>query len=158
MSLPKLRPAVVMILVLVASAALVPCAVAQRLTLTLTPLTISFPSADPDATPSIAAAPVTVTYRIRNSGGANWQITMQASGDLTAGTAIISASNITWAATPVPPFQDGTLSASVPQRLAAGSGDVTPSRTGTVIFSLANAWTHNVGTYTTSIVFTLTCP
>jgi hypothetical protein len=131
---------------------------AQALTLSLSRTTIPFASADPDTTPSIAAPVVTVTYRVRFNGGNNWQLTLLASGDLNSGSATIAVSNVTWTATPTPPFQAGTMNATLAQRLAGGTGDVNPARTGQVAFFLANSWSYDVGTYTTSFIFTLTAP
>ncbi len=131
---------------------------AQTLTLTLTPASISFASADPDTTPSIASPAVNVRYRVRNNGGHNWQITLLAGGDLTSAAGTIGISNVTWTATPAPPFQNGTLSRTVAQRLAGGSGNVNPTRTGTVVFFLANSWTYNVGVYSATVSFTLVAP
>jgi hypothetical protein len=135
-----------------------PAARAQTLTLTIAPSTIAFANADPDTTPSIDAPSITVTYRVRQNGGGNWRITLLAGGDLTAGSATIPITNVTWTATPAPPFQDGTMSRTLAQTLASGTGNVQNSTTATVVFRLANAWTHNAGTYSASIVFTLTAP
>jgi len=130
---------------------------AQALSLSLSRTTIPFASADPDTTPSIAAPVVTVTYRVRFNGGNNWQLTLLASGDLSSGSATIAVSNVTWTATPAP-FQAGTMNRAVAQRLAGGTGDINPARTGQVTFFLANSWSYDVGTYTASFIFTLTAP
>ncbi len=130
---------------------------AQTLSLSLSRTTIPFASADPDTTPSVAAPVVTVTYRVRNNFG-DWQLTLLAAGNLSSGSATIPVSAVTWTATPVPPFQSGTMSATVAQRLAGGSGNINPARTGQVTFQLANSWDYNVGTYSTVFTFTLTAP
>jgi hypothetical protein len=132
---------------------------AQRVDLSLSATSIAFPSADPDTTPSIAAPVMQVTYRIRqNASDADWQITVLASGDLSSGLATIPVSNITWSATPSPPFQSGTMSAITAQRVAGGFGNVNPSRTGYLSFFLANSWSYDVGTYSAVFTFTLTAP
>ena len=130
---------------------------AQRLELSVSPASISFPSADPDVSPTIAAAPVVVAIRIRQSSGP-WQLTVLANGDLMSGSETVDITNVTWTATPVPPFQNGTLSRTVAQRMASGTGSVNPTQNGTVTFRLANSWTYNVGTYTQTLVFTLSTP
>lgn len=135
-----------------------PAARAQTLTLGIAPSTIAFANADPDTTPTIAAPSITVTYRVRNNASGNWRITLLAGGDLTAGAATIPIANVTWTATPAPPFQNGTMSRTLAQTLASGSGNVANTTTATVVFRLANSWTHNAGTYSASIVFTLTAP
>ncbi len=131
-------------------------AFAQTLVLSLSPSTITFSAADPDTTPTITAPSVTVEYEVEDNGSNNWRITLLAGGDLTTGSATIAITNVTWTATPAPPFQAGTLSKTVAQTLASGTG--IPNQTGTVVFRLANSWTYNVGTYTASVVFTLSAP
>ena len=131
---------------------------AQTLDLTLSTSSISFASADPDTTPSVVAAAVTVTYRVRNNAGGSWRITLLAGGDLTSGSASIPISLVTWTATPAPPFQNGAMSGTVAQTVASGAGNVQSPRTGNVVFSLENRWTHNPGIYTASIAFTLVAP
>lgn len=133
-------------------------AAAQRLELAVSPLSITFPSADPDISPSVAAAPVVVSVRIRQNQGTPWQLTVLANGDLISGSETVDITNVTWAATPAPPFQNGTLSKAVAQRLAAGSGNVNPTQNGSVTFRLANSWIYSAGTYTQTIVFTLSAP
>ncbi len=132
---------------------------AQRLDLSLSPRVNSFPSADPDAVPLIEAAPVQVTYRVRQSDpNAPWSLTVLAGGDLMAGSARIDVSNVTWVATPAPPFQNGTLSKTVAQRIASGTGNLNPTATGSITFRLANSWTYNTGTYSQTVLFTLSVP
>jgi hypothetical protein len=132
-------------------------AAAQRLELSVTPASISFPSADPDVTPTIAAAPVVVSIRIRQSSGP-WQLTVLANGDLMSGGETVDITNVAWTATPVPPFQNGTLSRTVAQRMASGTGNVNPTQNGSVVFRLANSWNYAAGTYTQTLVFTLSAP
>jgi hypothetical protein len=131
---------------------------AQRLNLSVSPQVISFPSSDPDAVAIINAPAMTVTYRVRQNGGSPWLMTVLAGGDLNAGTAHITISNVTWTATPAPPFQNGTLSRTVAQRIASGTGNVNPARTGSVTFRLANSWTYSTGNYTQTVLFTLSAP
>lgn len=133
-------------------------AAAQILTLNLSTTSIAFPAAgDPDTTPTLAAPALTITYGITDRNRKDtWTLTMLASGDLVAGGAVIPISNLTWTATPAPPFRSGTMSATVAQMLATDTTDVTPPRTGTVVFSLVNSWSFYAGTYSQTIVFTLT--
>lgn len=131
---------------------------AQTLELSLSPRVISFPSSDPDAVPLVAAAPVTVSYRIRQNSGSPWSLTVLADGDLISGPAKVDISNVTWIATPAPPFQNGTLSKTVAQRIASGTGNVAALASGSVTFRLANSWTYSTGTYTQTVLFTLSVP
>lgn len=131
---------------------------AQTLNLTLSSASIAFASADPDTTPQVAAPVFTVSYRVRQNGGGNWAITLLASGDLSSGLATIPISAITWTATPSPPFQGGTMSAAFAQTLASGVGNVNPEDDGFVVFRLANSWSYDTGTYTSTFTFTLSAP
>ena len=83
---------------------------------------------------------------------------MLANGDLISGTQTVDITNVTWAATPAPPFQNGTLSKTVAQRIAAGTGNLNPTKDGSVTFRLANSWNYAAGMYTQTIVFTLSTP
>ena len=128
----------------------------SRLDINITPVTIAFPLSDPDTVPIVSAAPVQITYRIRQNSGP-WTLTVLASGDLLAGSAAIDISNVTWVASPAP-LQNGVLSKTVAQPLAAGTGNVNPAQQGQVTFRLANSWTYTAALYTQTIVFTLAAP
>jgi hypothetical protein len=119
---------------------------------------ITFPSSDPDSVAVVNAPAMTVTYRVRQNGGSPWLMTVLAGGDLIAGAARIDISNVTWTATPAPPFQNGALSKTVAQRVASGTGNVNPAKTGSVTFRLANSWTYSTGNYTQTVLFTLSAP
>jgi len=129
---------------------------AQKLTLAVTPSTVSFASADPDTTPTILAAPITVSVRVQSNSGA-WHLTVQANGDLLSGGATIDATQVSWTAAP-PPFQNGTLSKVAAQPIASGTGNVNPAINGSVVFRLANSWNYSAGIYSQTIVFTLSAP
>ena len=133
-------------------------AAAQRLDLTVTPGVITFPSTDPDIAPLVAAAPVQVSYRVRQNNFGPWTLTVLAGGDLNSGSSTVDISTVTWVATPAPPFQNGTLSKTVAQTLASGTGNVNPARTGSITFRVANSWTYIAGTYTQTVIFTLSAP
>ena len=135
-------------------------AMAQKLELAiaLSPAVITFPSSDPDTVPLVSAAPVQLTYRVRGNGNAPWSLTVLAAGDLLSGPSRVDISNVTWVATPAPPFQNGTLSKTVAQRVASGTGNINPDSIGSITFRLANSWTYDTGTYTQTILFTLTAP
>jgi hypothetical protein len=128
-----------------------------QLDLTISPLSISFDSANPDTTPSITAAPIVVTIRVRQNTGP-WTLTVLANGDLLSGSSSVDISNVTWTATPAPPFQGGTLSKTVAQRVASGTGTVNPAQNGSLTFRLTNSWIYNAANYTQTLVFTLTAP
>jgi hypothetical protein len=129
-----------------------------QLDLSVSPLSVSFASADPDTTPVIAAVPVVVTVRVRQNLGGPWTLTVLAGGDLLAGSATVDISNVSWTATPAPPFQNGTLSKTVAQRLASGTGNVLPAQNGSITFRLVNSWIYSAANYTQTVVFTLSAP
>lgn len=132
-------------------------AAAQRVDVTVTPVSINFSAQDPDTAPVLYSAPVQVRYRVRGNNGP-WTLSVLAEGDLISGGATVDISNISWVATPAPPFQNGTLSKTVAQTVASGTGNTQGNPTGQVIFRLANLWTYTAGTYTQTVVFTLTAP
>jgi hypothetical protein len=133
-------------------------AAAQRLDLTVTPATIVIPTADPDVVPVVSGNPAIIAYRVRGNGNDPWLITVLASGDLTSGPSTIPISQVSWTAAPAPPFRNGTLSSSIAQVVASGSGNANPLRLGFIIFRLTNSWTYDAGIYTQSLVFTLSAP
>jgi hypothetical protein len=87
-----------------------------------------------------------------------WTMTVLAGGDLISGASTVDISNVTWVATPAPPFQNGTLNKTVAQTIASGTGNVNPVATASITFQLANSWTYNTGTYTQTVLFTLSAP
>ena len=120
------------------------------------PTTITFPSNDPDTVPVLAAAPVRVSYIAQGSRRNPWTLTVRAEGDLISGASTIPISNVSWLATPSPPFRNGTLS-TVAQTLATGTGLINVER-GDVTFRFVNSWNYTVGTYSQTITFTLSSP
>jgi len=129
---------------------------AQTLRLTVTPTTISFAADDPDTSPKINANQ-TVNVAIRNTkmGNRTWRLTLTANGNLidSSSSATIPISNISWTATPTPPFQGGTLAASVAQTAAQAKGNY--NATGVFTFVFTNSWSYWAGSYTQTVTFTL---
>ena len=130
---------------------------AQRVDLTITPAAFTFPSADPDVSPVVTSPTLTVRYRVQQNRDAQWRITVLANGDLMSGGASISVSNVTWTATPAPPFQNGTMNSTVEQLVASGTGN-TPTSNGTITFALVNSWNYAAGVYSQSFIFTISAP
>ena len=131
---------------------------AQRLDLAVVPGAIVIPTGDPDVVPVVSSAPANIEYRIRQNGNDPWLLTVLAAGDLVSGASTIAISEVTWLATPSPPFLNGTLSSSVAQTVAAGTGSVPRPSIGSITFRLTNSWTYDAGIYTQSLVFTLSTP
>lgn len=132
--------------------ALPSAAAAQRITFSVSPPSFTYPSADPDSSPTVSSPQLTISYRLRNWSGRSWTITVQAQTDLVSGSSSIPAGNISWTATPAP-FVTGTLSTTA-RTLASGTGNVTPTRYGYLTFSLMNLWSYPTGTYSHTVLFT----
>jgi hypothetical protein len=125
--------------------------------LTLSASSLTFPDADPDSVPNIPAsgAPLTITAKARTGLGSAVTLTVQASANLQSGLDTIPISQVRWTATGSG-FVAGTMSATAAQPVATwvSSG----SWIGTQSYTLVNAWTYAVGTYTTTLTYTLTAP
>jgi hypothetical protein len=82
-------------------------------------------------------------------------LTVQAKDDHTDRTNRIGVENVRWNASGAG-FRSGTLSRTAPQVLGSwtGSGE----RTGSVSFFLANRFEYPTGTYSATLVYTLTIP
>jgi hypothetical protein len=131
--------------------------VAARAKLSLSSSTVSFASADPDTTPSIAATEgaITISAKGKTSSGSAITLSVLASDDLRSGSDTIAISNVTWTATGAG-FAAGTLSRTVAQPV--GSWTNSGSRTGTQAYALANSWTYPAGSYTARATYTLAAP
>lgn len=125
--------------------------------LTLSTATVSFPDADPDAIPLIPSSggPVFISAKTRATPGAQVVLTVLAADDLRSGLDVIPASNITWTATG-PGFVGGTLSTTSPVTVGTWSGSGV--RSGAQQLYFTNLWSHPTGTYTLSLLYTLTAP
>jgi len=125
----------------------------QELTLWISPLSIYFPPADPDTDPVIFSdSPVLL--EITAPVNTNWRLTIGANGDLRAGQGgRIPIENISWTASPSPPFLNGVLSSHTPFQIAEGQGPT--SLTGEMNFQFQNNWDYLTGLYTQTITITL---
>lgn len=125
--------------------------------LSLTPASLLFPDADPDLVSSIPSAtgPIALAARTRSSPGSQVTLAMIASDDLRSGMDTIPVAALRWTATGSG-FVGGTASRTSSQLVGAwvGSG----ARTGTQSFTLDNTWQRAAGTYTVSLIYTLTSP
>jgi hypothetical protein len=125
--------------------------------LSLPTTNVVFPDADPDLVPKIppTGGALSITAKARAARGSQVILTIQAADDLRSGLNVIGAQAITWTATG-PGFSGGTLSKTSSVRLAqwAGSG----VRTGTQTLFFANLWTYTTGTYSATLLYTLTAP
>ena len=94
---------------------------AAEVTLSVSPASITFSDADPDLTPSLTAnSTVRVTITVTGNGNNSWRLTHLANGDLSPS---IPISNVSWTVSPQPPFVNGSMSRSVAQTAAQGTGN-----------------------------------
>lgn len=127
--------------------------------LQIDPTTIIFPSADPDLEPVVAAnSPVRIrltTWPPRR----NWILYIRAEGNLLSTEGyIIDINNISWQATPQPPFNDGTLVAGMNLLLGSGRTDSKGIQEGELSFFFKNSWNYYAGEYRQSVTFTAILP
>ena len=122
--------------------------------LTISPLTVSFPSADPDTVPSVAATENPISVRVRTEGSQTMvtQLTVATGGDLRSGGSIIPISKVTWTASGGG-YVPGRLSGSSPQFVGQWLGKVDSQ--GQLRFWLENSWSYAVGDYSQNLVYTL---
>lgn len=122
------------------------------ITINIYPTAITFPPADPDLEPVVAANSSVRVQITTSPPNRRWELLIRAEGNLVSASGqVISISNISWTATPQPPFRDGVLAAGQNLVLATGGrGDLT----GEVFFSFQNSWSYVAGEYTQIITFT----
>jgi hypothetical protein len=130
--------------------------VSAKAKLTLGVAAVNFADADPDSVPSIAATenPVSVTVKAQTGGASSVTLTVQANGDLDSGTDTIDITNVTWTATGAG-FVAGTMDTAAQ---SAGSWTGSGRFDGTFSYQLANSWSYNAGSYSQTVVYTLTAP
>ena len=118
---------------------------------------LSFPDADPDTVPLIAAGggAITITAKARASLAATVTLTVLAADDLRSGVDTIPASALTWTGSGAG-FINGTVSRATPQVVASWTGS--GIRTGTQTYRFQNSWSYRTGTYSVSLLYTLASP
>ena len=131
--------------------------IAARAKLQFGLLAMSFLDANPDSVPSNPANvnPLSVTSSARTGSILTTTLTCLASGDLISGTSSIAIGNMTWTATGTG-YVGGTMNRTIAQN--AGSWTGSGQRIGTFSYFLANSWSYTVGSYSTTINYTLTAP
>lgn len=128
---------------------------AQQIQLSISPQSISFPADDPDIRASIPADR-TVQITMKITGSRTWQLTLRANGQLADASSLaeIPISKISWTATPVPPFRNGSLAANLDQIAAAATWSNFNGR-GDLSFFFANEWSYWAGSYSQTVTVTL---
>ena len=119
--------------------------------------TLDFPDADPDLVPLVAAVPtsITVTAKTRTTRNNQVILTVQPTGDLRSGLLTIPASMLRWTANGTG-FVGGALATGSNQTV--GTWTSSGVRTGTQSYLFENRWTHPPGTYSITLVYTLSSP
>ncbi|MEW5983523.1 MAG: hypothetical protein AB1806_14310 [Acidobacteriota bacterium] len=132
--------------------------VVARSKLVLSSGSLLFPSADPDTVPEVAATGGALTIQVRAtvSAGDPVTLTVVASDDLRSGLDAIPASALHWTGSGPGFAALGTMSAAVPQPVGNWSGS--GAWTGLQTYLLTNSWSHPTGTFTTTLLYTLTTP
>jgi hypothetical protein len=145
---------------------------AQSLSLTVSPSSISFPDANPTSVPNLPASS-TVQVVVNASGFSNnatWGVRALAGGDLlNSDGSVIPISNLSWTASGSGICWPGSCSCQAgigsktnPQTIISGSG-VTGilgfgNYTCNVNFSLVNRWSYNTGSYAQNFTITASNP
>ena len=119
--------------------------------------TLMFPDADPDLVPLVSGVPqsVEITAKARTPRNAQVSLTLQAGDDLRSGINTLPASLIKWTAAGSG-FVPGTLDRASAQTVAMWTGSGV--RSGTQSFAFENRWTHPPGTYSVTLIYTMSTP
>jgi hypothetical protein len=122
--------------------------------LSISTTSVAFPDADPDVVSLIPASPVaiTITAKARTTPGGAITLTVQASDVLRSGTDTIPIGALSWTGAG-PGFVAGAMSAATAQPL--GNWVNSGVRSGTQAYRLQNTWARATGTYTTTLMYTL---
>jgi hypothetical protein len=124
--------------------------------LTITPLTIHFPNANPGIFATVPAQEtMSVTANAQIDVSSTATLTVMAGGNLISGTDSIPINKVSWTATGNG-FASGTMSKDDP--VAVGSWVGPGQHSGTISFSLANSWSYATGQYSQTVTYTLTAP
>lgn len=125
--------------------------------ISLSSTSVTFPDADPGLTPLVPAVPsgITISARARVPRNSQITLTVQSTDDLRSGVTVLPASLVTWTSTGGG-FSGGTLSRTAPQLVGRWTGS--GARTGTQAYRFENRWTHPVGVYSATLVYTLASP
>jgi hypothetical protein len=130
--------------------------VAARARLTLSAAAITFADQDPGTVPTLSATALTVDVGARTSPTGNVALTVLATGPLASGTNTIAINNLAWSTTGTGFAATGTSNATTAQSVGTWTGPGT--RSGSQVYTLPNSWTYAVGTYTTTLNYTLSVP
>ncbi|RFT15719.1 MAG: hypothetical protein OP8BY_0094 [Candidatus Saccharicenans subterraneus] len=121
------------------------------ITINIFPTTITFPAADPDLEPVVAANTPVHIQVTTSPPNRRWEVTIRAEGNLVSASGqVIPISTISWRASPNDVFRDGVLAAGQSLVLAQERGQ----KEADLSFYFQNSWDYVAGEYTQVITFT----
>lgn len=121
------------------------------ITINIFPATITFPAADPDLEPVVAANTPVHVQVTTSPPNRRWEVTIRAEGNLVSASGqVIPISTISWRASPNDVFRDGVLAAGQSLVLAQDRGQKETD----LSFYFQNSWDYVAGEYTQVITFT----
>lgn len=130
--------------------------------LTINTTSVTFPSANPGAVPTVPANenPVAVTANVQIDDGSTATLTVLAGGDLVSGSDTIAINRVSWTATGSGDNSSGLIAGTMSKDTAvlAGSWTQSGTYTGGFLFFLANSWSYATGTYSQTVTYTVTAP
>ncbi len=100
-------------------------------------------------------ASIDITAKARTTRNSQVTLTLQSTDDLRSGVNVLPAALVTWTASGAG-FVPGTLSRSLAQVVGSWTGSGV--RSGSQSFFFENRWTHPPGTYTITLVYTISAP
>ncbi|NPV84240.1 MAG: hypothetical protein HPY46_11750 [Candidatus Aminicenantes bacterium] len=121
------------------------------ITINIFPTTITFPAADPDLEPVVAANTPVHIQVTTSPANRRWEVTIRAEGNLVSASGqVIPISTISWRASPNEVFRDGVLAAGQSLVLAQDRGQ----KEADLSFYFQNSWDYVAGEYAQVITFT----
>jgi hypothetical protein len=130
--------------------------VLARARLTIGPNSIAFADQDPGTVATLTATALTVDVGARTSPTGSVLLTVKATGPLASGSDTIPINNLAWSTTGTGFAATGTSDATTAQPVGTWTGP--GNRSGQQIYTLPNSWDYAVGTYTTTLNYTLSVP
>jgi hypothetical protein len=138
----------------------VTASVGEAASLTISPTTVTFPSADPGTVASIpnSEGAISMSARTRIAANVDTIVLLESTGDLSTGGATpltIGSGNVSYALGGAN-FSGAATMVNSPSQRTLGSFTGPGVRTGTISYALANSYAYQPGTYTTTFRYTLT--
>ncbi len=116
---------------------------------------ITFNDADPDVVTTFTSNPISLDVKARTSAGGTVELTVQAAGAFTNGSANIPLNTLQWTATGNG-YQAGSSDSTTPQ--VVGSWTNSGQHSGAHTYTLPNSWSYATGVYNVTLNYTLATP